>query len=399
MNKCHTESAVLLSPQALIQQKSHIALKEKCTVIGFLLVVFVASYFLMAYIAENVQLDMKAHAAFIPLMIAGTKKIPHFLWHALVWSFSKLTGQPYLTGAIWVTSLSITLLAFIKSLYFTFALKNTNIRYPLILLLSALSMILMPIYLPFFNPYLYLGQGGVGVWHNPTLLMVKPFAFVSVLSILWSLEKKETKIMLFSLVVTTASILAKPNFILILLPALLSYTLLIHRDEKADRKTGFFLASIVLLSAIVLAMQYYMTYLDIHEHNHLAIRPGAVWTHYTPSVCISILTALAFPLLVGVGNKRQSRLLLFCWLLIFYGMFEAYFFVELHSDNSVLYDWNFIWGYLCATDLLFTASLIHYVVYYADYKKIAGVGNLLISFHGLSGLVYLKHLVMDNNFL
>lgn len=374
-------------------------LAEKVVVIGFLFFVFIASYYLIFHIAENVQSDIKQHTLFIPLVMSGAKKIPHFLWHALVWISSQLMGASYLTGAVWVTSGSITILAAIKYVAFSNGLKNAYIRYPFILLLSILSMIAMPIYIPFFNHNLYLGQGGVGIWHSPTLLLVKPFSFVLVLSILWFFKKKEIKIMIFSLVIAIGSILAKPNFIMILIPALFSYALLMNRNAKLDKKSLYFIFSMFLLSVIVLSMQFYVTYLDGSMHNSLAIRFGAVWQKYTPSVCISILTALAFPLLVWVGSKKNSGLLLFCWLLAFFGIFEAYFFVEINPDRSLAYDFNFCWGYLCATDLLFTFSMIHYFTYYSDYKKIATLGNVLLILHGISGLVYLQHIVFENNYL
>lgn len=376
------------------------SINGKVIVFGFFLSILFISILFVRHISQN-QTDLTLHTNLVNAIFTGTKVIPHFLWHLLVYAISSLTGISLIRGAIVTTGLCITLLALVKYYCFLSFLKEKNYSVAVLFLLTVISMIAMPIYIPWFNKNLYLGQGGSGIWHSPTLLLLKPIAFLSLLLTMQFLDQEKMKTMFLALFFLILSIFAKPNFILIFIPSLISYLFMMRKNYNFDRKIVLFLVSSIVLSFCILAVQYYITYsakTNIQELSHIVVSPGSVWKFYSPSIMVSILITLAFPIFVLIGSKEQSKFLIFSWLLVFFALFQAYVFAEALGSGQIKMDGNFFWGYNCAIDFVFVFSMIHYLKFYQHYK-LTFLGNLLLTLQGISGIIYLKHIILDHSIL
>lgn len=171
--------------------------------------------------------DLLDHIEFINNIINGTKVIPHPLFHYIVYYVHNLFILDIKIAAILVNSLLVlSLVIIIFIILDSFILLKVSKYLNLILVLVVIYS--GTLFLPGLglSKYQYLGNGSIGIWHNVTIFMVKPFAFVSYFIFFYVIEKKNsyTNILLFiSYLCSVISIIAKPSFIIIFMPMILIY--------------------------------------------------------------------------------------------------------------------------------------------------------------------------------
>jgi hypothetical protein len=163
--------------------------------------------------------------------------------------------------------------------------------------------------------------------------------------------------------ITILGILAKPNFIITLLPALtLIFFFFIWRKKPVNYSRIIF--GIVIPSLLLLSWQYIATYTHesiITDKANIIFAPFLVYSREYDLLFLKFILSILFPLLVYVMNSPQAKkdlALNFSWLLFIFGAFYTYFFAE---TGERLQDANFGWSGDIANFVLFVNSLIFFL--------------------------------------
>jgi hypothetical protein len=374
----------------------------------FFNIIRLLTYFVIGYLSflifyyqayQGFDTDLPYHVDRINPIITGQYYLPHSFFHYLVYyihlifaEFSLHTSM--LNIAIWLLSALIVIILDIT--YRIFVARVDKEHHKLTLLFASVSLIFVtPIYLWFFNKNLYLGQWSPNIWHNPTILLLKPFAIVTLFFtiIYFSENQIFNKIwvkILFSLFIALST-WAKPSFVISFIPATYLYLFFYHKKIFKS----FVNASLLFLPTIaVLALQFLQTYSqDIQSTNDL--RDTIVFTFfgvtklYSPNVFISLLLAIAFPLfllIVDFKNCLKDQYLMLSWL----NTVIAYLYASFLAEKFKFDQGAFTFGYSLALLLLFIFSLIHFLKFYHYNKaKFSYIClTLLFSLHLCSGIYY-----------
>lgn len=416
--------------------------------VALLFCTFIGMYFYLL-VVKAYETDITAHLLFAASYFGGDVSLPHPLFAVCVlpvyWTFSlvaagkavaalsgldlsrfaafvakdfkKYTGKygvPIDLGGYDLYSLLDLHLAGIfviaASLTVCFVLSRQviarcNERQGVAPLLAIVAMSCSALYLPAFNHYAYLGQGSPNIWHSPTILLLKPFAVLTVILFCrftpFAQNPADVKRLALAGAVLTLTGLIKPNFPLVFIPAVILYLLLTgERSPALWGRIGLSLAP----AAAVLGYQYLSTYASAATQNsQVVISFLQVWRLYTPNVFISLLLALCFPLAVLLIRGRRivetNPGLCLAWLITGTGILQAAFLAE---TGPRFPDANFMWGYIISLYLLFLFSLAEYarmldeicargpmaLTVWRQQRPLA-VATVLLLLHFFSGIIYL----------
>lgn len=277
----------------------------------------------------------------------------HFLYHALLTIFRSISGDWLLAQKL-LLFVNYGILGITLYVFLAFTIK-TKRNLPGLGLLAASLIFVYPI--PAIYPWdnqLYYGYIALNVYHNTTSLILKP---ILVLHLLWlylwlSGENKSTKwFILTGAVLVILSALAKPSYLIVLLPALF---LLVIRDRGLWRVA---LLANFLPGTLVLAWLFLMTFGG--TSGGLAFAPLKVMTHFTELWTILPKTTLSllFPLTTLAVLHRQvlnDRLVILCWLMVFFSLAFA---LLLSETGERVFDGNWLWSSQLSGFALFTVSL------------------------------------------
>lgn len=274
----------------------------------------------------------------------------YIIWFVVSHLLQLTTAQ----GAIIVDSLLAVAIAIIirKVLEYSQCSEIEQLVY------TAMLMIVTPIYVPFFNRSLYLGQINPTVYHNPTILAVKPFAYLSVLCYAkWFRTKSANRYFALAVLAILISIVMKPNFFLVFAPAAAIYLLLHGRRFEQWWKTGV----IFVLAVVVLAVQYVITYDQPDTTSHIGLtHPFRLWAIQSPNPLISILISVSFPLLILVFRWRHAvhnDYLMLSWLALCGGIVE---YAMLAEKGQRFVHGNLGWGMDSVIPLVFLFSVVEW---------------------------------------
>jgi hypothetical protein len=275
-----------------------------------------------------------------------------------------------------------------------------------ILLFTFLVLIVGAIYVPFFNPSPYFGQGSPNVHHNSTVILAKPIAtlvfFLGIALMEQNDTGKRTRLLVITALLLALSVVIKPTFAIVFLPALGLY-LLIERTQLVKRL--WTLALIVLPTILLLLIQmasYYQTPVSGEEAPRgLQLVFLDVWHTQTHSVPISILLAIAFPLAVTIFRYKSliaRPYLIVAWLMTLIGAVQFAFIGET-QDGEVLRSANWIGGYLMGLSALFTVAVLEFLGWLRERREARQAGaaqpgtafwatSVIFGLHLVSGLFY-----------
>ena len=267
------------------------------------------------------------------------------------------------------------------------------------------------IYVPFFNKEPFLGQGTPNIWHNPTTLAVRPialliFVLVSSMVIQSRKEEFENSIPVGKAIATgillILSCLAKPSFVQVFYPAIFTLMvvwLIMFRGKNL--KTAIQLMLVCLPSLVVMILQFVIAFYSGNSNSGgITIAPFAVAGARTPSIAISMLLLLAFPILMLILTAIRGSLTwgdALAWLMLLWGTVWRLFLAE---KGERMYHGNFTWGYMLAVYLVWYAAVSSYLkLYFSEQmtgnKRGAGfvLATLVLALHLVSGIYYLIYLV------
>ncbi|MNR80366.1 hypothetical protein D3C72_110880 [compost metagenome] len=301
---------------------------------------------------------------------------PHFLYQLAVIGAQKLMQGPdyYLAGlavtlaSYWVTAVLLYHLALKVLPVGRFSSQAMAVAF-------ALGMtVAMP--LPLFaglDQRHYLGYVAFGVYHNPTLIVLKPLAlalFLVVVRAFQGMSPLPAWLLPVSGVLVLLSSLAKPSFAICLVPAL-GVAALVAWARK--RKVNWSLIGVVMASLLlVLAFQFGFTYWMAGDNTASYLKelggglskskivwmPFFVIGYWSKFLLGKFLLSLIFPLTVLLCYGRrmlQDSTNLLAWLCFGFG--AGYMYLLAEAGNRIV-DGNFFWSGSTTLFILFTTSML-----------------------------------------
>ena len=267
------------------------------------------------------------------------------------------------------------------------------------------------IYVPFFNKEPFLGQGTPNIWHNPTTIAVRPIAllvFVLVASMVIKSREEEFENNIpvgkafaagFLLIL---SCLAKPSFVQVFYPGIFTLMVIwLIMFKGKNLRTAIQLMLMCLPSLVVMILQFVIAFYSGNGNSGgITIAPFEVAGARTPSIPISMLLLLAFPVLMVILTAIRRSLTwgdALAWLMLLWGTVWRLLLAE---KGERMYHGNFTWGYMLAVYLVWYAAVRSYLKLYFSEQMTGnkrGVGfvlaTIVLALHLVSGIYYLIYLV------
>ena len=323
------------------------------------LIFIVAYYLIHMQTLGLIVADTKPHINFIQKYIDGTLYIPHPLWHLGTHYLSQILGVNYDTGASIFSAFLVTLYAILiyKIAQSLDEYGENNTKW---FLITFISLAIGPLFIMSFNPHIYLGVGSPSVWHNVTLLTVKPFALLSVFLTIKFFTTNKLNYFILALLVTIISIFAKPNYIIIFLPSLVVYMILKRYFDKKQLQFAFIA---ILFSVAALAYQFTNEFGDEGKSSVIFDFLG-VWSMYSSNIPVSISMALGLPFLITLFNYqsvKKNEYIKFTWLLVLFSLILFSCFAEEGRNYSHA---NFSWSWNISLSLIYIFTIIEYFKQY-----------------------------------
>ncbi len=335
---------------------------------------------------------MQAHSLAPP----QSPTIPHFLYHSLL-----ITVVAWLN--VGVTPACIVLIeAFYVFLgvvvYFWLRAQiNAPVTRRTSMLLAGATLILLQVSavsLPTFAAEnLYLGYVLPHVFHNPTIIILKPLAVLLFLCMTQIFNERAalTRLIPVSAILSVLCAMAKPNFTISFLPALcLSIVYCFARRQKVHWPLAM---TIIISSLVILTLQAIPTF---GGANGVSFSPFAFfWFHLdknVPLMAARFFLSILFPLCVYILHFKRAvhdKTLNLAWMIFAVGAFYTYFLVETARPAHG----NFTWSGQITVMVLFIASLAFWirprdgaVINLRSHKFY--LCSFMLALHVVSGLVW-----------
>ena len=345
----------------------------------------------------------------------GRVVLPHFLFqlltilHHYLLEFLKLPTYQIsgINGTInydWGFSAFIVMLeiyigiVFLLVYYLKLRFKNNIKNFENVAYLVAFGIsICTPIFLlaPVDGKF-YLGYiTPATIYFIPTQVLLKlPSLALFLLSpLFFSKSKDNAKFLLAIVPLVFLSGLAKPNWLLVMLPALGIVALIMFL--KSYYVNWRALSLTVISSVAVLGWQYYFKFVDatspIYKSSIIITAPFEVWRYHSDFILMKIILSVLFPLYVTISfwkNVKDDFHVKYAWLLFSIGLIYLGFFGE--SVNK--FSGNFVWCGQIANFMLFVAAaslfFSKYPIEYQKNKRKVIIGLALFCAHVVCGLIY-----------
>jgi hypothetical protein len=242
----------------------------------------------------------------------------------------------------------------------------------------------------------------ITTYHNPTMILLRPLALLLFYLSLRAFGEKEVSMseVIATALVVILSTLAKPNFIICLLPAV-GVMIVLRLIMKRALQWKQVIFGLLAPSIMVLGWQFWFTY--THQQNdtlgesHIVLAPFAFF-HWN-WLGVRFLFSILFPLTVTLFYRKQALAdfpIMFSWLVFLFGAFYTYF---LGESGERLTHGNFVW---CGQITLFILFVTAFVIFIralhqrdepnASRIKLYLCGSVFV-LHVLSGIFwYMGHL-------
>jgi hypothetical protein len=354
----------------------------------------------VAYRYLQVSGDLTMHVRFAEeIWRTHELVVPHFLFHFLTIGVVQVTGGTFNFAALVV-------LGFFRALTGLFIFREcARVLIPryaagqrllwlafAALLLGVGLMLMQPILKP-GGPYVYqIGYFWAEPYHNPTYTALQPLALASAVSAVAFLTNPHSKLRWIAGAAawTAAGTLAKPNFVICLVPAVIAAgAFRLWKKQPVDWKGVAF--GLLLPATVILLMQFYISYSGTGPqgtyHNGIEFAPlKAFRSHSIRYLPVKLLLSVAFPVGVYVlywrSAVRDFRLN-FSFLLFAFGAGYSLVLAEKQNWQHL----NFVWCAYIGLFILFvfSATFLCREMQTASWK---GVGILR---HGVAIALFLLH--------
>lgn len=254
-----------------------------------------------------------------------------------------------------------------------------------------------PLYIPgIFDGY-YMGPRTGNIWHNPTYLIVKPFAvliFFLYIDIFKNFKDnnrtKENKRLVLAGILLCVSAVLKPSFYQMFLPALFCFCL-VELIKEHGKNLGFLvkIGLSVVPVTILAVFQIFVLSGSSEGGTGIGIEFLKVWGSRTPYWYIALLLSLVFPLFIFIADKKffmcyEGKIALAALLS---GMIQYMFLYVTKAPKAG----DFGWGFALSIFLLFLVSVIRL----EQWKKIPEINlwkikcaYFILSLHTIFGIIW-----------
>ncbi len=331
-------------------------------------------------------------------------------------SYQEITGHIYaaiLTGGFWYITLGSIVYRFLQGGHREQWQRRERFVLAGVTLAALLATAVTLLAWLGVDTLRYLGYIGFQAYHNPTIHGIKPIAlllFWFALAIFPAITSDQRGSLIWHTAATAAltilSALAKPNYIICLVPALM--LLAGYRFIRKQPVRWLMLAfGVVIPGGLVLVWQYAITYAaqgPVMQSSSIVFAPFAVMGGYSSWLFAKFLLSILFPLavvLLYLPTAKSYIPLQVAWITFASGLFFTYFLSE--SGDRMLHG-NFVWSAQIALFVLFITS-VHFLIQQHDYLTIAPkrffhdkrytVCVLLFGLHTISGIVYYSQSLSD----
>jgi len=297
----------------------------------------------------------------VQTMLSGRILVPHFLLHLGI-----IAGSLFAPGAVPRATFLVLLLAIMatgaivaRMIHREGQTPATTTLMTIALLLAAPVAILAPL-----DRHLYLGYISTNVFHNPTMLLLKPLALVSFILTVGALENRRavsaSTLAVFGLA-TIGCALTKPNFTICLLPAAVAL-IAIRMVLKQPVNLKLLLIGLIVPAVASLVIQFTVTYGENQLQgvyagkSDIILAPLAVMRSYSSWLFPKLLLSLAFPAAVLATHARKALKdpgMQLCWLSFGAGAVYTYLFAE---AGPRMFQGNFTWSAQITLFVLFVYS-------------------------------------------
>lgn len=286
----------------------------------------------------------------------------------------------------------------VQKIFARYFVKKQNSK---IIFLAMAVMFVGPLYLPgVFSGY-YVGPRTCSIWHNPTYLIVKPFA-VLIFFLYYEIfkeyakageasSKKINRQLFLVSVVLFISAIAKPNFYQIFLPGLVLYCLI---ELIRSRGRSFFFLVKIALSVVPVTITGLIQIVALNtssQESGIGIGFLRVWTHWTPHWFIALIISVTFPIGVMLLLKKdviRDKMVLLALSTFMSGMLQ-YMFLFI---KKAPFAGDFGWGFNLAIFLFFIVSIIKFENMELPKGKrgsvLYNICKVVFALHFICGIIY-----------
>ena len=267
---------------------------------------------------QDVFRDHFQHANFAELLAQKVESPPHFIYHLLVIFVNSVTSFSFLNSGFVVIGLSVffTFLFLMEYLQFS---APTTYRAPLAVLCLALFF-LHPIPLLYWrDKHMYYGYMAPNIFHNPTVILLKPLALLHFMMFTRLIDTSNYKLrnLILLVLITSVSILAKPSYMMTVLPATVLIWLYSTLKEKnfSKQTTQLIALGLILPTVALIGWQFFRTFgpqgAEVTRWNKgkLAFSPLELFRYYSSTLSFipKVLGSLAFPLSVIFFHFKVAK--------------------------------------------------------------------------------------------
>lgn len=293
------------------------------------------------------------------IMNQGVLTFPHFLYEILIIGIDKLgnLGQLDLPALI-ITTLSNCLTGIILFFGYFRSIGSAQHRPAyfrrIVLVLVVMLAAPIPVFY-FYDKHFYLGYFGLTSYHNPTVTLLKPFAALQLLYVAKALKSPTVASSRISqALLTVLSVLAKPSFLMCLIPATLAMGMSASA-KKRQIASAFLLLGVILPGSVALLWQFFFRFGS--GTDHIVFAPLRVYALYSAIWMLipKLVLTIAFPISVSICFREKSRedtLLKLAWTCYLVALGYAVLFAEATKP----WHGNFFWGAEITGFLLFAVS-------------------------------------------
>ncbi len=311
--------------------------------------------------------DYREYIRFAMETAEGKRLDPHFLYPLLVIIVQFIPGVDYLLSAMLVVTAFFSVSGILIYFYIRPSMGPVNsAKHSILSLICSISLLVVtPIFIfTLFNNNLYRGYIGISIYHNPTSLLLKPFAILVFLFTMKVFLEKSTQGKTVTLaILIILSTLAKPSYTIVLFPAI-GLVVIYRIIKKRFVQWKPLIFGIGIPSVVVLGWQYFFFFgQDIRSKILFSpLESIKAWESNNSLILLKFIFSIAFPLCVYVfdlKNAKRNFGLNLSWLIFFIGSFYLYFLIQIGPEQTRA--GNFLWSAQLGLFILFLVSAKHLI--------------------------------------
>lgn len=238
----------------------------------------------------------------------------------------------------------------------------------------------------------YITPATIYIIPTQVLLKLPSLALFLLTPLYFTKPKNNTVLCLAITLLITLSGLAKPNWLLIMIPAL--GIIFLIKIIKKNYLNWQALITTLLSSFAILGWQYYFKFMDVTSHIYeskiILTEPFEVWSYYSDFLLIKIILSLIFPLYMTLffwKTVKNDFLFSYGWLLFLISLIYTGF---LGESGIYKLAGNFVWCSQIACFMLFVSAASLFFskcIIDCQNNKII-IGLAIFCTHIICGLIY-----------